>query len=278
MSITGGIKFFDKSKSLGKDGATISASSGSSGAAFAIDRNPLTVWRSSGSDDTTTETLTITFPAATTFSRIFLIGHNFKEFNVQYNNSGFTHFSSVTGLDGSKANISETAFADSTAYYEVASVTTDQLRIQVVKTQTANEEKFLNQVIVTNELGTLVGYPEVSDIPFSRSSRVGKMLSGRMKVQKSLPTLGVTLNLNPYPAGLEADLDLLFSLNDREEPFLTWLCGGRRGQSYFRWAIPGFRLGDVVPMQLVTDLTSRYKSNYYCGAIEASFELYEVTT
>ena len=278
MSITGGIKFFDKSKCLSKDGATIAASTGSSGALFALDRNPLTVWRSSGSDDTTTETLTVSFPALTTFSRIFLVGHNFKEFNVQYNNSGFSHFSGVSGLDGSKANVSETAFADSTAYYEVTPVTTDQIRIQVVKTQIVDDEKFLNQIIVTDELGTLVGYPEVSDIPVSRSARVGKMLSGRMKVQKSLPTLGVTLNLNPYPAGLEDDLDLLFSLNDREEPFLTWLCGGRRGSSYFQYAIPGFRLGDVVPMQLVTDLSSRYKSNLYCGAIEASFELYEVTT
>jgi len=278
MAITGGIKFFQKSKSLGSDGTTIVAGTGNASSPYAIDRNPFTVWRSVGSDDMTTETITVTLPAPVSISRLFLIGHNFKDFNVQYDSAGFTHFASVVGLDGSKSNITETAFADSTAYYEFTPVTTDEIRIQVLKSQVVDAQKYLNQIILTNELGTLSGFPVISEVVFSRSQRVSDMTSGRKNVQKSIETFGFSMDLQPYPSSYTADLNLLFSLVSMEDPFLTWLCGGRRGSTYFGHTLPGFRIGDVFPMQLVSEVASNYMGNLYKGPVESSFTFYEVTT
>jgi len=141
MSISGGIKFFEKSKNLFAEGATILATTGSTSANFCIDRNPITYWRSTGSTDAVTEELIIEFDEIKDINRLLLVDHNWKDFNAQYDNAGtWTHFTSVFGIDGAKANITETAFADDTAYYEFTLVSTDKSRIQVTKTQTADQQ------------------------------------------------------------------------------------------------------------------------------------------
>ena len=162
MAITGGIKFFDKSKTLFADGTTIVAGvSGDPSAEFTIDRNRLSYYRSVGSNDTITETLTITLPSAQTIDRILILDHNWKEFTIKYDSA--TDFTSVVGLDGALGGgISETVFADGTAYYEFDSVSvTSTIEIAITKTQVANAQKFVNQIIGTTEIGTLVGYPVV---------------------------------------------------------------------------------------------------------------------
>ena len=172
MSFAGGCKFFEPSKNLGADGTTIAVSSGSGSADFAIDRNQLTHWRSVGSDDSTQETLTLTLPVSTTFDRILLLDHNFKLFDIQYDSGGFTDFSNVIGLDTPASSpasaISETTFADTSAYYQFDSVTTTSVRIRCTETQVVDAQKFLNQVILTTEIGTLVGFPTISAICFKK--------------------------------------------------------------------------------------------------------------
>lgn len=274
MAFAGGIKFFDKSMSLKKDGSSIVVSTGSGD--YALDRNPHTVWRSVGSDDTTTETLTVTFPEAITFSRILLLGHNFKEFNIQYDlASVWTHFAAVIGLDGALANISETVFADNTAYYEFTAVSTTGLRIQVLKSQVVDAQKYLSQIIVTNELGSLEGYPEISSVIPNKNLVVGQAISGRVNVSKSIETFQVTLDFNDYPAQNDDDLDLMFALYDRKDPFLVWICGGNRGSTYYRYTLRGFRLIDAIPMQVIEAPDQAYRDNISIAPVNLSFQLAE---
>jgi len=278
MAISGGIKFFTKSKSLGVDGNTISASSGDASSSYALDRNPVTYWRSVSSSDATTETITITFSTSKTFNRIFLLDTNFKDFNIKYElASVWTHFANVTGLSGAKTNITETAFADTSAYYEFTSVTTQRIQIQVLKTQVANAEKYLSQFVATLELGTFVGFPDISNLDFDRNMRVNKTISGKYSVQKSDENAGFTLNFKRYPASSDfhPDLDLVMELQDTEEPFLVWLCGGRRGTSYFRYTIRGFRLQDLYQMQVTKPLKLEYADNVYVNSINSSLSLEE---
>jgi hypothetical protein len=276
--ISGGVKFFEPCQNLGVDGAVINASSGDSSATYAIDRNPDTTWRSSGSLDVTTETLTITFPETTTIDRLFLLRHNWKEFSVQYyNGSTWVNFANVTGIDGAKASISETTFSDSCAYYEFDEVSTTQLRIQVTKTQVANEEKYVSQIIATRELGTLVGYPQIKGVDVDRNARVKKSISGRYIIQKSDETFGATLDFKEYPSSdvFNVDVELMMDLHDREEPFLVWLCGGRRGSTYFRYTLRGFRLDDVLLMQISKAFKLSYASNIYTNPVNCKVELEE---
>lgn len=274
--ISGGIKFFETSQNLLVDGAIISASSGQPAANYALDKNPVTYYRSVSSNDLTTETLEVTFMGDKTINRLLLLDINWKEFNVQYDLAGvWTHFTGVSGLDGAKSNVSETTFADNSAYYEMAQVTTSKIRIQVLKTQTANEQKYISQIIATSELGTLQGYPKIESPSIDRSSRVKRALGGRVNVQKSDETFGWTLNFQNYPPNLTADMDLMMELHDRETPFIVWLCGGRRGTTYFRYTLRGFRLKDAVTMQVTRSLSPSYNENVYILGLNNQIELRE---
>lgn len=275
MAVNGHIKFLNKSKCLLKDGATISVSSGSSSKDYAIDQNASTVWRSSGSTDLSTETIEVNFDSVS-INRIFLVGHNLKDFNIQYDLGGtWTHFSSVIGLDGAKANITETVFADDTAYYEFASVTTTKIRIQALKTQTANQEKYISQIIVTSEVGTFAGWPRIKSVDITRNQRTVKTLSGFYSVQKALEVPSFDMELKDYPSTstYNVDFDLIMTLHDLEDPFLVWLCGGKRGTTFFKYTLRGWRLKDIFQMQIAKGIKLSYSNGIYSAQINTKIEL-----
>jgi hypothetical protein len=264
MAITGGVKFFGDNVALYEAGGYVVASTGQVVALNIIDKLSYTSWRSVGSNDSTTETLTVTF-GSSTITRLLLLDFNWKNYTVQYwNGTTWVNFTSVVGLDGSKSAISETAFADNSAYYEFASVTTTQIKITVNTTQTANAEKYLATLMLTTELGTFAGFPKIEAPTFSRNPRTNQMLSGRKKIVKQPSVFAVTVTFENYPVlGYGADSDLVFSLFDREAAFYIWLCGGRRGTNYFSYDVPGWRLKDVFRVQTDTDITSEWSDNMY---------------
>lgn len=278
MPITGGIKFFEPSMALEVEGASISASSGNPSAQYALDRNPFTFLRSVGSTDLITESWTVTFAENKTIDRLLLIDHNLKEYTVKYDLSGvWTDFTNVVGLDGAMGSIAETAFADDCSYYEFDAVTTGAILISPKKTQIANQEKYISQIVPTSEIGTFVGYPKVPENTFDRNSRNRKTLSGRVSSQKSTETTGIGLDFADYPSDdvYNADMDLVMSLHDREISFLVWLCGGRRGPNYFKYALRGFRLKDVNLLQITSALNLTYTSNIYKSAVNCKVQMDE---
>jgi hypothetical protein len=240
---------------------------------FAINRNKLLKWRSVGSDDITTETITITTPADITFNRILLIDHNFEEFIIDYDDGGFTAFTSVVGLDGALGGgISETTFADDTAYYEFDPVTTSIIRIRAVMTQTVDAEKFLGQFIATTELGTMVGFP-ITVTPNKRSSRIKTLINGLVSVSKSIETFDTTIDFETYSttATFNVDFDLIYKLWDRENPFIIWPSGGKRGTSSFQYAVRGYRLLDAPTVQVVSEsIEPVYLNNVYVNPLSLS--------
>ncbi len=270
MAFTGGVKFFGESACVyGDANVSAEATSGNSIAHHLLDRNPQTAWQSVSSLDVTTETITISFPQAT-FDRLLLRKMNFKGFNVKYDASGiWTHFAGVVGIDGSKSNITETAFADDTAYYEFTEVTTTGLKIEVTTTQIANAQKFCYQVLAFLELGTLVGFPDISPWALKRNQRSKKLISGKTLIQKSEKSFEVRIDFKNYPASstYSPDLDLMHTLFDREEPFHLWLCGGKRGSTHVRYAPEGFRLQDIYLVQLDSDLSPGFSQNLYRGPV-----------
>lgn len=276
MSITGGLKLFNRSMCLYEDGTTIVASSGDAAGPRCLDRNPISYWRSVGSSDVTTEELEITFTEAKTFDRIFLIDHNFESFNIQYfDGATYQHFANVTDIDGSQSNITETTYSRDTSYFEFTEVTSTKIRIQVTTTQVADDQKYLNQVIVTSEMGTLQGYPQIKGLELSRNLRTEKMLSGRSLTFKSDEFFKVQLDFKDYPPSLSADIDLIFSLHDIEDTFLIWICGGKTGSSYFRKQMRGYRLRDVISVQLTASIKPIYSDNVFVNAVNFSAQLQE---
>lgn len=274
--ISGGVKFFARSKCLVNDDTTINASTGQASADRCIDRNPITYWRSVGSNDLITEELEIVFMEDQTFDRIFLQDHNFKSYNIQYYSGGtYVHFANVSGLDGSLSNITQTVYSKDTSYYEFDEVTASKIRIQILTTQTANEQKYLSQVIVTSELGTLQGYPEIKGAELNRQIKANKMLSGRVLADKSDEVFEVDLDFKNYPASLEDDIDLMFSLHDMDATFLIWLCGGRYGSNYFRQQMRGYRLRDIYPVQMIASVKPIYSNNVFVNTVNLGVQFKE---
>lgn len=274
--ITGGMKFFTKSKCLLQDGASILASSGNAAAPRCLDRNPISYWRSVGSDDTITETLDITLSEAKAFSRLLLLDHNFKSFTVKYyDGATYVDFTNVVGLSGAQGAVSETVYAADTAYYEFDEVTATQIRITATLAQVVDDQKRLNQFVIASELGTLAGFPQIKSLELSRNMRTEKMLSGRALVFKSDPTFSVELAFKDYPSSLSADVDLIFSLQDLEDTFLVWVCGGRQGSPYFRKQMRGYRLRDLIAVQLVSNLKPIYSNNVFTNPLNFSAQLSE---
>ena len=265
MAITGGIKFFADNALLYDAGGSCVASSGTVVENNCIDKLSYTYWTSVGSNDSTVETLTLTFGSAT-LTRLLLLDHNWKQFTVQYwNGSSFVDFTSVVGLDGALGGgISESGFADDSAYYEFDAITTTIIKITVTKTQTVNAQKYIATIIATTELATLQGYPTVDPVTYMRNARTMQMLSGRVKIVKQPEVFQATISFKNYPVlTYGADVDAIRTLVTRETPFHMWLCGGRRGSTYFSYPIKGWGLKDCPRVQIDSDFASTWSSNIY---------------
>ena len=268
MAITGGIKFFNENKI--KDGSS-AGSTGNASAKYILDLDVDTFWRSVGSNDSTTETLTVTFDSKT-IDRILILDCNFKAFTIKYDSGGtFTHFANVTTIGGTtKTNITETAFAQDSSYYEFDSVTTTRLQISIDTTQTTNAQKYLSQFIATSEIGTFAGYPVVSSVKIDRNSKLKRTLSGRFSVQKSLETFGYSIRFKNYSVDslYSVDIDLAFTLLESEDPFIIYPCGGRYESKHFRYAAPGWRLKDAKLVQISKTYKLKYNKNIYTNPVD----------
>ncbi|MGR3219401.1 MAG: hypothetical protein ACUZ8H_06225 [Candidatus Anammoxibacter sp.] len=271
MSLTGGISFFAKNKALFVDGSTLAASSNTADQNLPLGTNKFFSWESIGSNDATTETLTITLPVAKSISRIFLVGHNFDDFQIQYGAS--QNFANVKGLDNyAGALISETGFTRDTAYYEFDAVTTDKIIVTIDTTQIANAQKFISQIIITDEIGTLTGFPNISNPNFDRDERSQKAASGRVHIEKGFESASFGLDLKTY--GIQADIDILEGLHDRNESFIVWLNGGLPDN--FRLKQRGFRVGDIFQMQTTKGLKTGYYKNLYKSGVMQTYGFQEV--
>lgn len=257
MAITGGVKFFEKSSALLKDGATVTASTGGGSEDNILSMNKYLRWDSVGSDDATAETLTIAIPSAA-IDRIFIVDHNLKDYSITYG-SGASAFTNVVGVNGAKSGIVETAYSLDTSYYEFDEVVTDQINITATKTQIADAQKYIHIFIATKEIGTLEGYPEVTPSLDANESRA-KLQNGKYITQKNFEVFDGELELGYIS---QNDVDIMNSAYESQDPFIIWLCGGRYGNSNFSIDLKNWRLKDVFQVQTFGDMRTTFNSNVY---------------
>lgn len=268
-----GLKFFDKSKSLFKDLVTVVASTGNDTAKHVLSMKRDFFWESVGSDDVTTETITITLPATQAISRLFLVTHNFKKYQIKYEDSGLQDFTNVVGLEGSLSGIDASGYAFNTSYYTFDSVTTDEIVITVDTTQVVDAEKNLTIFIITNELGSFVGYPGNRGIIFDPNEKIATGISGLGSIIKGVESIEIDLNLSAYPN--QADITLVDTLLARVDPFLVWPNAGLLSQ--FKLIQKGWKLQDIYQVQTVGDNLSGFHKNIYTSGVEKRISLLEVS-
>lgn len=268
MAISGGIKMFDKSSSLFKDGSTIVVSSGADGNNI-LSMNRHARWDSLGSDDTTAETLVITLPSAT-IDRIAIVDHNLKDFSITYG-GGASSFTNVIGIDGSKSGIVETAFAEDTAYYEFDAVTTTQINITATKAQIVDAEKYITVFITTEELGTFIGRPDVAPSITANEKRA-QVQTGKFITQKGFEVFSAQISSEHTE---QADIDLMNTVYERQDPFLVWLCGGKFGTENFAVEFKNWRLKDLYQVQTFGEIKTPWRNNIYISSPITSLNMSE---
>ncbi len=260
--INGGVKFFDENFALFKEGGDATATSNNDAIRSILDVSRYTQWESIGSNDLTTETIVVSLPFAKEIDSLFLVDMNFKEFTVKYNSGGmFVDFANVYGInDESKGTINETDFSRDTAFYQFDAVTTDQIEIKVTKTQVANEQKYLGQFIMSEEIGTFEGFPRVQP-ESNRNETKARSLSRRIVAQKTYETNKIKINFKSHP--FENDIAIINELFDREDPFLIYPCGGRAGTQYFKMEQKNWRLRDIYNVQILGRLKNEWEKGVY---------------
>jgi len=269
MTISGGIKVLEKSSSLFKDGGNATASSADGSIDNILSMNRFTRWDSVGSDDTTAETITITF-ASTTINRIFIVDHNLKDFAITYG-AGASSFANVVGVDGSKSGIVETVFAENTSYYEFDSVTTTQINITATKTQSVDAQKYITIFVTTDEIGTFEGFVDVKPATDANEKR-SQVLTGKYITQKNFETFQAQLKLQHTEQG---DINIIESMYESQDPFLIWLCGGKYGTDNFSVDFKNWRLKDLYQVQTYNNIKTTWRNNSYIGSPITSIKFAE---
>ena len=129
-----------------RDNSKVSVSSGLStasnilvqGDSFVSKNNVESKWESEESNDAVKETLFISFPFEKKIDNIILKDHNFREYNIQYYKNGeFLDFADA---------VYENSFDRSYSQHIFNEVITSKIRIEIIKTQIPNQQKYLHMI------------------------------------------------------------------------------------------------------------------------------------
>lgn len=213
-------------------------------------------------------------------SRIILLDHNLKKFRfwgfnasplvgTDIDNAPFQ--SQILGANSN--NAVEVSGNDKTiSYFEFPETTfRKHFTIQAFETIVPGELRKIGKVILTNEIGTLIGYPEPGQMSFNPNSRTFKSKAGGAFITKQKETLSLGLNFRNYT--YEDDIELMHKLNVMDEDFLMWPCGGR--EENFRYPMKGFRVNDIYKVNTTRPIRTQYLRGSYAGLINATMDFQE---
>jgi hypothetical protein len=264
-TITGMVKVFYNNY-LVDYANTITLSSGTN-SNYLYDFDRSTKWQSSGSNDTTTESIIVTFTSSQSISRLLFINENWKDYHVYYwNGSDYADFASVykDATTAVASSISATANTNTSLYYEFTEVSTTKIKIEITKTLTTDAEKYLYELYIGKEIGTftadLASLPNSIKPVYSNTNAIynKKSNGGIIKYERS----------NKFNAQFDikellntADQTIINIMYDQGQ-FAILLCGsipytqrGWRNQDLFNVIIDGneqveFSIGRVAMMGL----------------------------
>lgn len=231
-------------------------------------RNNYSGWGTTGSDDTADTTLVADFIDERPVDTIILIGHNFKDFTIEkWNGSSYVAFDNA---------ISVTNSTDSTSAFEFTTPeTTSRIRITIDSTQTANADKLLRQLIITEKLesGQFRAPPIISKLEFSTSKKSKQSLSGKFFIREQVGHNELELNFRLVP--YDEDLILLEAMFFKSfNGFLFWPCGGNETQ--FKYKRIGYRLEDIHLMKPQTEWNPVFEGGIYKNGVNIRVKLIEV--
>lgn len=241
----------------------IATNTGSSFVSYIYNRNNNSAWLTTGSTDAANTQIDIDFGQGYDLTDIILVKHNFKAYTIQYDDGGYTDFSTA---------ISETTNTDETTNHSFTQVEVQKIRIIITGCMVVDADKVLRQIICTNKLGQFNGWPMIKAPTSSTNKRKDLMLSGKINITEGIGSFNVTLEVSSLSD--TTDLALIESLYTRRKPSLLWLCGG--DESQFNYASIGYRKEDLYLVRPIDEYDAELYKGIYTAGQKISIKLGEV--
>lgn len=259
------IFFFRKNYlDISNENATTTASQGADFTDLVRNRNNISCWVTTGSVDADNTTFTVNFNEAWTLNFILLVKHNFKNYTVKYwDGSAYQHFPTAINVSNN---------TDETTFYEFSATSTTKIQITITGTMTANDDKFLYQLIAGQKIGQLDGWPMIKKPIVSRNRVISKMLSGKQLVRESIGFFSCRLSVKCWKD--TSDLDIVEELYSENDGFLVWLCGNSEAQ--FSSPRFGYRKEDIYLMKCTNEYTPEWHQGIYSSGLKLDLDLVEV--
>lgn len=265
------IKFFKKNIiDLSNDAGSITVTdavatnSGNSFVNYVRNRNNQSAWLTTGSTDAANTQLDIDLGQGRDVSEIILIKHNWKAFTIQYSTDGVSYSNFST-------SIAETTNTSETSRFSFTKVDCRYIRIIITGAQVVNADKQLYQLLITELIGTLEGWPIIKSPTHDTAKKVNQMLSNKVNVVESLGAFSVDLNVANWKNA--ADLVVIETIYFSRETTLVWLCGGEEAQ--FSVVPVGYRLEDFYLMRPVDSYQPEFVKGLYMSGLNIKISLKE---
>ena len=307
MAVTGAIKFFERSKTLLSDNdfeievkATDRVVENESAKnILSFDRDSYYIGqglRQGISQDN--DIIKISFKKPIKVNRYFFVDTNLKQVRLRFTNGGRTVlFKNVIDINN---NITVGPFSDTvqhipfdrsvglartpviehnTFYAEFDEVEIDEALITMLYIGSIYQhgtvfKPYLRQFILTNEIGTFIGFPNISSYAENQNEIINMTSTGLKHITKQHQTVdSFKISFNSHP--IENDIAIADKLFKSNESFTLWPCGGGYGSNHFLFEKDGWRLDDIYNVQTVGRKSNRWHKNFYKGGISSKINLVE---
>jgi len=259
------ILFFFKNKAdISNPNVTFTASEGNTFAPRVGNRSNRTGWITTGSTDASGTTFEVDLIDARDLTDIILVKQNFKDYTIK-------KFDGVSFVDFTPA-ISVTGNTLETKRHEVTKEAIQKILITITATMVADDDKIMSQLILTEKIGQLVGFPEIKKPTISQNRKRNRMLSGKFNINQQVG--GFSMDLKWIVNKLTNDLTIIEDLYNKREGFLVWPSGGDEDQFLFQGE--GYRLEDIFLMKTANEYRPELRKSLYVTGYRYTTKLVEV--
>lgn len=206
----------------------IAVNSNTGTAANLFTRDPYYQYYSDGlNNDATTCSITVTFDATTSVSRIALLDTNFKGFRFFYNGATANSFS-FTNADTTTSIYS--ANTDENKYFKFATIAVSSITFECQSTQLANQEKRLGLLVLSDLNVSLSKIPSAQQYKPRRVPKqvVHKLSDGGTRINTVRRKFETSFSLDYID---DTEKDLLYNLWYDDAPFNFVALGTATGWS-----------------------------------------------
>ena len=162
-------------------------------------------------NDLTTSTFTITFDETTSVSRIILDTVNFKEFRIFYNGATASTLALTSGATTASY---WTSNSETSMYLQFTTIQASTITINAKKTMTANQEKVLGELVLSDTYYTLTHIPDARGYKPSKNPKqiVHKLSDGGTRIHTVRSKKSANISLDYISETIRDSLEVVYNL------------------------------------------------------------------